>query len=93
MLKIKKGAVSASEEVASKGVRTFYYEVDLDAKHNTPDKPLYKAVFTGPWSRHGVDTMLKHTLRALRQYKRELLKEAGNAREPSDYTPTTSKSE
>jgi len=36
--------------------------------------------FSGKWSRHAVDMMLKHALKGLRQYKRELLKEALDGR-------------
>ena len=59
------------EETDLKGVRSFIYRIDLD---DPSAKPIME--FSGKWSRHAVDMMLKHALRGLRQHKRELLKEA-----------------
>lgn len=70
------------EEVDLKGVRSFIYRIDLDCLEGRP-----MMEFSGKWSRHAVDMMLKHALKGLRQYKRTLLKEALDGRgseEPRD---------
>jgi hypothetical protein len=71
------------EGVDLKGVRSFIYRIDLDSLEA---RPIME--FSGKWSRHAVDMMLKHALKGLRQYKRELLKEGlngiGRSEEPRD---------
>jgi len=78
ILRQKQTAKPTPEE--TKGVRRFTYEVDLDKKDFQPGELPYKCTFEGQWSRHAVDTMLKHAIKALRQHKRNLLKEALNDR-------------
>lgn len=63
------------EETDLRGVRSFIYRIDLD---DPSAKPIME--FSGKWSRHAVDMMLKHALRGLRQHKRDLLKEALDGR-------------
>ena len=67
------------EDIEAKGKRKFTYEVDLDFQRLKPGEMPYHCTFEGHWSRHAVDTMLKHAIRGLKQHKRILLKEATNA--------------
>jgi len=67
--------VAAPKPEDLRGIRSFIYRINLD---DPEARPIMQ--FSGKWSRHAVDMMLKHSLKGLRQHKRLLLQEALNDR-------------